>query len=72
MVPLLLISALLVHVAWGTVRFKLTESREPRVEAPGTGQKDVQGSLRLVFSSKYLRALAAIIWISSFVTTLTG
>jgi len=72
MVPLLLISAVLVHVAWGTGRFNLTESREARAEAPGTGQKDVQGSLRLVFSSKYLRALAAIIWISSFVTTLTG
>jgi AAA family ATP:ADP antiporter len=72
MVPLLLISAVLMHVAWSAGRFKLTESREPRAEAPGTGQKDVQGSLRLVFSSKYLRALAGIIWISSFVTTLTG
>src|SRR5580704_5712079 len=72
MVPLLLISAALIHLAWRTDRFKLTESREPRAEASGAGQGDVQGSLRLVFSSKYLRALAVIIWISSFVTTLTG
>jgi AAA family ATP:ADP antiporter len=72
MVPLLLISAVLMHVAWRTGTFKLTESSEPRAEAPGSRQMDVQGSLRLVFSSKYLRALAAIIWISSFVTTLTG
>src|SRR5439155_12508806 len=28
--------------------------------------------MRLVFSSSYLRAIAAVIWISSFVTTLTG
>jgi AAA family ATP:ADP antiporter len=38
----------------------------------GIGQKDVQSSLRLIFSSKYLRAVAAIICISSFVTTITG
>lgn len=72
MVPLLLISAVLIHLAWRTDRFKLTESREPRAEASGAEQRDVQGSLRLVFSSNYLRALAGIIWISSFVTTLTG
>jgi ATP:ADP antiporter, AAA family len=72
MVPLLLISAVLMHVAWRAGGFKLTESKEPWAETPGTGQKDVQGSLRLVFSSKYLQALAAIICISSFVTTLTG
>jgi ATP:ADP antiporter, AAA family len=72
MVPLLLISSVLIHVAWKTGKFHLSESREPPAGTSGNGQKDVQGSLRLVLSSKYLRALAAVICISSFVTTLTG
>lgn len=72
MVLLLLISSVLMYAAWRTGKFKLTESKEPRVETPGNGQKDVQGSLRLVLSSKYLRAVAGVICISSFVTTLTG
>jgi len=72
MVMLLLISSVLLYFAWRTGRFELTESKELRGETAGNGQKDVQGSLRLVFSSKYLRALATIICISNFVTTLTG
>jgi AAA family ATP:ADP antiporter len=72
MVPLLLISAVLIHLAWRTDRFQLAEARAPRAEASGAGQGDVQGSLKLIFSSKYLQALAVIIWVSSFVTTLTG
>ena len=72
MVPFLVISSVLIYAAWRTANFKLTGSKEPRVESPENEQKDVHGSLRLVFSSKYLRALAVIIWISSFVTTLTG
>jgi AAA family ATP:ADP antiporter len=72
MVPLLVISSVLIHAAWKTGKFRLTESRKPTAETPANGQKDVQGGLRLVLSSKYLRALAAVICISSFVTTLTG
>jgi ATP:ADP antiporter, AAA family len=72
MVLLLVISSALIHAAVNAGKYQLTEAREPLAEAPGNGQKDIQGSLRLVFSSKYLRALAAVICISSFVTTLTG
>jgi AAA family ATP:ADP antiporter len=71
MVPSLLISSVLMYAAWRTVD-KHTESKKPCAEAPANEHKDVQGSLRLVFSSTYLRAIAAVICISSFVTTLTG
>jgi ATP:ADP antiporter, AAA family len=72
MVPFLLISAVFMYASWRTGNSELTESKEPRVERSGIGQKDIQGSLRLVFSSKYLRAVAVIICLSSLVTTLTG
>jgi ATP:ADP antiporter, AAA family len=72
MVLLLLICSVVMYAAWRTGKFKLTESKESQVETPGSEQKDVQGSLRLVLSSKYLRAVAAVICISNFVTTLTG
>jgi AAA family ATP:ADP antiporter len=72
MVLLLLVSSALIHAAWNTGQFQLSESRKPPAENAGNEQKDVQGSLRLVLSSKYLSALAAVICISSFVTTLTG
>jgi AAA family ATP:ADP antiporter len=38
----------------------------------GIEQKNLQGAMRLVLSSKYLRAIAAVICLASFVTTLTG
>ncbi len=72
MVPLLVISSVLIRAAWRTGKFQLTESRKSPAETLGNGQKDVQGSLRLVLSSNYLRALATVICISSFVTTLAG
>src|SRR6266850_1613312 len=40
--------------------------------AKAIGQRDLQGSMRLVLSSPYLRAIAAVICLASFVTTLTG
>src|SRR5208283_1899907 len=72
MVPFLVISAVLIYVAWSAANSQLKESKEPPQEASGNEQKDVQGSLRLVLSSKYLSAVAAVICISSIVTTLTG
>jgi AAA family ATP:ADP antiporter len=45
---------------------------DPTGGIAGTGQKNLQDSLRSVFSSPYLRAVAAVICISSFATTLTG
>ncbi|HMD43768.1 MAG TPA: Npt1/Npt2 family nucleotide transporter [Candidatus Acidoferrum sp.] len=72
MVPFLVISAVLIYVAWSAANSQLKESKEPPQEASGNEQKDVQGSLRLILSSKYLSAVAAVICISSIVTTLTG
>lgn len=72
MVPLLAISSVLVYAAWRKAKFKIAESKESPSEKSGIGQRDVQGGLRLIFSSKYLRAVTAIICISSFVTTVTG
>src|SRR5439155_1243656 len=46
--------------------------KDPAAGVAGTGQKDLQDSMRSVFSSSYLRAIAAVICISSFATTLTG
>jgi len=71
MVPFLLISSVLMYVAWRTVD-KHAEQKKQRVETPVNEHKDLLSSLRLVFSSKYLLAIAAVICISSFVTTLTG
>jgi ATP:ADP antiporter, AAA family len=72
MVPLLAISSVLVYAAWRKAKFKIAELKESPSEESGIGQRDVQGGLRLIFSSKYLRAVTAIICISSFVTTVTG
>jgi ATP:ADP antiporter, AAA family len=72
MVPFLVISCVLMLVGWKTGQFNLTESKEPKAETPGDGQKNIRGSLRLVFSSKYLRAVAGVVCISSVVTTVTG
>ena len=72
MVPFLVIASILVYAAWSTAKFQHAQSKVPRSEKAAVGQKDIQGSLRLIFSSKYLRAVAAIICISSFVTTVTG
>src|SRR5258708_4494227 len=41
-------------------------------ETGQTGPRNLNQSMRLVFSSPYLRAIAAVICISSLVTTLTG
>jgi AAA family ATP:ADP antiporter len=41
-------------------------------EVAGSGQEDFRNSLRSVFSSSYLRAVAAVTCISSLATTLTG
>src|SRR5579859_2865505 len=38
----------------------------------GAGQRDLRESIRSILSSSYLRAIAALIWISSFSTTLTN
>jgi AAA family ATP:ADP antiporter len=68
----LAVSAALIYVARKTRRFMLAEHIGVRVEKSESELQDVQGGLRLIFSSNYLRAVAAIICISSLVTTVTG
>ena len=50
----------------------LDASNQSTMGVAGTGQKDFRDSLQSVFASSYLRAIAAVICISSFATTLTG
>ena len=69
MVPLLLLAGVVIQLAWGAATIQRGDSGEPTEGIAGTGQKDVGGSIRLILSSPYLRAIAAVICISSFVTT---
>lgn len=71
MAPLLLVSGALVNLAWHRAS-QLAESEASAGGVAGTGQRDIRGGIRLVVSSPYLRAIAAVICISSFVTTFTG
>jgi len=72
MVALLLASSVSIYAAWRTARFKFTAGNRSNSEEPEIKQENIQRGLRLIFSSTYLRAVAAIICISSFVTTVTG
>src|SRR5215471_20474996 len=72
MAPLLVISSVLIHAAWRTWKSQLAASDETVTGDTGIGQKDLRGSLRLVLSFPYLRAIAAVICLGSLVTTLTG
>jgi ATP:ADP antiporter, AAA family len=72
MVILLLICTVLMLVIWQGWKSRLSESGETAVGEEGIGRRDLQGTMRLVFSSPYLRAIAAVICLASFVTTLTG
>src|ERR1700719_2253359 len=51
---------------------QLDPAKDQAAGVAGTGQRDLRDSMRSVFSSSYLRAIAAVICISSFTTTLTG
>jgi AAA family ATP:ADP antiporter len=53
-------------------KLQLDASNQSAMGVAGTGQRDFRDSLHSVFSSSYLRAIAAVICISSFATTLTG
>jgi len=69
---LLMVSAALMSLAWRGARVQLSASHESTEGIAGTGQKNMLASVRLVWSSPYLRAVAAVICISSFVSTFTG
>src|SRR6266481_3813104 len=72
MALLLLICTMLMGIAWQGWKSQLVDSGETAAGDKGIGQRDLQGSMRLVLSSPYLRAIAAVICLASFVTTLTG
>src|SRR5205807_2121172 len=68
----LLICAGLVILIWRSGQIAVGEAQETAQETGQTGPRNLNQSMRLVFSSPYLRAIAAVICISSLVTTLTG
>jgi ATP:ADP antiporter, AAA family len=72
MALLLLICTMLMGTVWQSWKSRLAESGETAAGDKGIGQRDLPGSMRLVLSSPYLRAIAAVICLASFVTTLTG
>jgi ATP:ADP antiporter, AAA family len=72
MASLLFICTVLMGTMWHSWRSRLEDSSERAAGEKGIAQRDLQGSMRLVLSSPYLRAIAAVICLASFVTTLTG
>jgi AAA family ATP:ADP antiporter len=72
MAALLLICSGLMAVLSKGGQLKLDPERDRAVGVAGTGQRNLRDSARSVFSSTYLRAIAVVICISSFTTTLTG
>src|SRR5215470_1325391 len=70
MTPLLLLSSLLTRRAWRTTTIQLSDSEESTEGI--AAQRDVRGSIRLVLSSPYLRAIAIVICVSNLVTMFTA
>src|SRR5437016_9078760 len=69
---LLLICSALMFLMWETGQVRAGDAEEGGTQAADSGLGDLRHSMRLIASSRYLRAIAAVICISSFVTTLTG
>jgi AAA family ATP:ADP antiporter len=72
MALLLLGCSLLMLVMWQTGQVQAGDLAEGGAQTAESGVRNLRHSMRLVASSPYLRAIAAVICISSFVTTLTG
>jgi ATP:ADP antiporter, AAA family len=72
MTALLLICSVLMAVASKTGQLTPDISKELSSNLSATGRNNLRDSLRSVFSSPYLRAIAVVICLSSFATTLTG
>jgi ATP:ADP antiporter, AAA family len=66
----LLICTGLIVLIWRSGRVAIGGAHE--MASAGNSPRNLFGSMRVVFSSSYLRAIAAVICISSLVTTLTG
>jgi AAA family ATP:ADP antiporter len=72
MALLLLICSLLMFVMWQTGRVQAGDPEEADARTADSRLRNLRQSMRLIASSTYLQAIAAVICISSFVTTLTG
>jgi ATP:ADP antiporter, AAA family len=72
MAGLLVICSAVMAVACKGGNLRVDPGNDPNANIAGTGQRNLQDSILSVFSSPYLRAIAAVICISSFATTLTG
>src|SRR5215470_3042338 len=68
MAVLLLTCSLLMFVMWQTGQVQAGDPDEGGVKTPDNTPRHLRHSMRLVFASPYLRAIAAVILISSFVT----
>jgi ATP:ADP antiporter, AAA family len=62
----------LIILIWRSGRVAVGGAHDMTPAAAGSSPRNLFGSMRVVFSSPYLRAIAALICISSLVTTLTG
>src|SRR3984893_2754498 len=72
MASLLLICTVLMGTMWHSWKSRLADSSERAAGEKRIIQRDLQRSMRVALSSPYLRAIAAVICLASFVTTLTG
>ena len=72
MVLFLLICTGLIVLIWRSGWVAGGRADEGSRESADGGPRNLFGSMRVVFSSSYLRAIAAVICIGSLVTTLTG
>jgi AAA family ATP:ADP antiporter len=72
MTGLLFICAALVGITAKTGTLEFDPANDQAAGIAGTGQRELRDSIRTILSSPYLRAIAVVICISSFATTLTG
>ncbi len=72
MVLFLLICSVLIVVIWRGPWAAQGQAQEDNEKSEEGERRNLIGSMRLVFSSSYLKAIAAVICIGSLVTTLTG
>lgn len=70
MAVLLVACSASMNLALRAGRVTLDSALKASEEVAGSGHRDFRQSIRSIFSSRYLRAIAALIWISSFTTTL--
>lgn len=71
MALLVFICAGLVILVWRSSRVQVGDAHETAGGSDRTAQRNLLGSMRLLFSSPYLGAIAAVICLSSLITTLT-